>query len=279
MKTPTCCKLNLNVVFQAFILGGYSIMFLFLLKTGKIRNFLHPRIIPYIAFTAIAFLLMMVFLFRSFKKREHKFKLAPFFLFTLPLILTFLVPSSPASASPLSFSSNKIVGISSIQRPSNGISSGSSSNSGGSQLKLKPNQKAVKVTSAFGASVTLIITDNTISMDDQNIVAWVNELNSHPGNYSGMKIEYTGYVYKSGNGFKCNQFVPSRNMMWCCAADIQLIGVLCQYDKAPELKENSWVHVTGKLSTSTYQNTKVPIIVNPTIKPASVPKTEYVYPY
>ena len=68
-------------------------------------------------------------------------------------------------------------------------------------------------------------------------------------------------------------------MMWCCAADIQLIGVLCRYNKTSELKENSWINVTGTLSTSTYKDTKVPIIINPTIKSASAPKTEYVYPY
>ena len=115
-------------------------------------------------------------------------------------------------------------------------------------------------------------------MDDQNIVSWVNELNNHPDNYVGKKIEYTGYVFKSGKDFKSDEFVPGRDMMWCCAADIQLVGVLCHYDKTLELKENNWVKVTGTLATSTYQGAKVPLIVNPEIKPSSKPEEEYVYP-
>lgn len=276
MKTPAWCRVNLNTVFQALTLCGYSILFLLLLKTGLVKNYLHPRMIPYVAFAALAFLLMVFSLFRSFKKHERRFKLAPVILFALPLFLAFFVQPSPSSVSSLHFSNNKIVGISARHTVSGKRSTILSS---GSQQKLRPNQKAVKTTSAFGAPVTLIITDNTISMDDANIISWVNELNSHPDHYAGFKIDYTGSVYKSGDGLHSNQFVPGRNMMWCCAADIQMIGILCQYDQTPELRENNWVHVTGTLATSTYQGAKVPMIVNPTVEPAPAPQADYVYPY
>lgn len=287
MKTPSFCKVNINTVIQAVILGSFSILFVYLLTTGRIASYLHPRMTPFVIFAAIAFFLMMLALFRSFKKRERRFSMMPVFVFVFPVILACTVPGKAITGSSLTFTNAKIVGISSsIQttaskatQNSNGESSSSASSvSSSTTQNLKPNQSAVTTTSPFGTPITLIITDNTISMDDQNIVSWVNELNSHPDNYVGKKIEYTGYVFKSGKDFKSDEFVPGRDMMWCCAADIQLVGVLCRYDKTSGLKENSWVKVTGTLTTSTYQGSKVPLIVNPDIEPASKPKEEYVYP-
>lgn len=286
MKTPSFCKINLRIAIQITILGSFSVLFLYILKTGKIAYYLHPRMIPFVIFATIAFLLMMLSLFKSLKKRERKFSMMPIFVFALPLVLACAVPGKTVTGSSLTFSNAKIMGISSSKptpmnksgQNSSEASSSPTSNSPKATPKLKPNQSAVTTTSPFGTQITLIITDNTITMDDQNIVSWVNELNTHPDQFVGKKIVYTGYVFKSGNGFKSDEFVPGRDMMWCCAADIQLVGVLCRYDKTSELKENSWVKVTGMLDTSTYQGAKVPLIVNPSVESASKPKTEYVYP-
>lgn len=279
MRTPSFCKINLRAAIQIAVLVGFSALFLYMLKTGEITNYLHPRMIPFVLFAAVAFLLMTIPLFKTLKKRERRVSVMPVFIFALPLVLACAVPGKAVTGSSLTFSNAKIMGIpASRQAPLSGAgqnfrkaAASPAPGSAKAAVKLGPNQTAVTATSPYGTQITLIITNNTI-------VSWVNELNTHPARYAGKKIEYTGSVFKSGSGFKSDEFVPGRDMMWCCAADIQLIGILCRYDWTSELKENCWVKVTGTLAVSTYQGAKVPLIVRPSVIPAPKPEAAYVYP-
>lgn len=311
MRYPSFCKINLETVFKIIILLGYCFLFAVMVLTNKISDYLHPRLIPFVIFAAIAFLLMTYSLLLDFKRKSRRFSVAPYLVFLIPLILAFAVPAKAINNSNLQFSNTKITGLTSGQSivsgntgnalpaptstdggstlQSNSAQSQITDNSGVSDtnqaqslkaddnsLHLQPNQKAVYTKSLFGSTITLIITDNTITVDDKNFISWMSELNNNPDNYNGMKIEYVGYVYKSSD-FKSNQFVAGRDMMWCCAADIQLAGCLCQYDKTSELKANSWVKVDGTLSTTTWQGAATPLIEITSITPAQKPADDYVY--
>ena len=96
-------------------------------------------------------------------------------------------------------------------------------------------------------------------LSDANFVQWTQELNDNVDKYVGKKISVSGFVFKV-KGFTQNEFVPARLMMVCCAADLQPIGLLAQYDKTSELKQDTWFCVTGKIVKGEFNGQKVPII-------------------
>lgn len=77
--------------------------------------------------------------------------------------------------------------------------------------------------------------------------AWLYELYVNMDRYVGYRIFMTGFVFKDPAFMKDNEFVPARLMMSCCVADVSPCGLLCQYDKASELKADTWVTVEGTL--------------------------------
>jgi putative membrane protein len=310
MRHSSFIRIDLDAVLKVLILLGYSILFIVLIVTHKISQYLHPRMIPYMIFAVVAFLLMIYALIQDLKKKSRRGSLGPCLLFLLPLFLALTVPASVMNSDSLQFSNTNISGLT---LGTNTVSGGNTSqtqvsvnNSSGVQpdpvpaqatdssgdsassqdhatasnnkdLHLQPNQTAVYTKTPFGSTVVLIITDNTITLDNSNFVNWISALDNDPAKYRGMKIEYTGYVYKSGD-FGSDQFVAARDMMWCCAADLQLIGCLCQYDKASELQDSSWVKVSGTLGMATWKGAATPLIVITSLTAAQKPSNDYVYP-
>jgi putative membrane protein len=311
MRYSSFCKINLEALFRIIILLGYCILFLVMALTKRISIYLHPRLIPYVIFAAMAFLLMAYSLLGDFRRTRRRLSVIPYLIFLLPLILALTVPANAMGGATLQLTDSENAGISAglddisgdpsnLAQSSEAINGGSAVQQGtspspaadnggtleGAQappsgtdggLQLQPNQKAVCSKTPFGSTVVLIITDNTITIDDKNFVNWISELDNNPGEYVGMTLELVGYVYKSGE-FESDEFVVGRNMMWCCAADIQMIGCLCRYGKADELEEYCWVRVAGTLSTATWQGASIPYVVDATVTPARAPAVEYVYP-
>jgi putative membrane protein len=290
MRYPSFCKINLETVFKICILFGFSLLFIVLVLTKEIYDYLHPRLVPYLIFASLTFLLMIYSLLCDIKRKNRRFSVAPYIVFIIPLIIALTVPAKTITGSNLQYSNSKITGFTSNQNTASVSSPNASdqiqppatdSNDGDSQQNeshLESNQSAVYSKDMFGSTIILIITDNTIILDDSNFANWLVELENNPSKYVGTKIEYVGYVFKSGDEFQNNEFVAARNMMWCCAADLQLIGCLCQYDKTADLEENSWVKVDGTLSTTSYKGSTVPLITKATVVPADKPATDYVYP-
>ena len=68
----------------------------------------------------------------------------------------------------------------------------------------------------------------------------------HVERYEGKTVQFKGMVLLPPE-FPDNRFVPGRMAMTCCAQDMQFLGFACEYDKAKELKEKSWVLVTAKV--------------------------------
>ncbi len=86
----------------------------------------------------------------------------------------------------------------------------------------------------------------TVSNDDFGI--WLSEIYMDMEKYKGYTVVMTGFVFKDPEILKKDEFVPARLMMSCCAADLAPVGLVCKYDGASELKEESWVTVEGTLS-------------------------------
>ena len=94
--------------------------------------------------------------------------------------------------------------------------------------------------------------------------------------YVGQSINLTGYVYKLYD-FNETQFVLARDMVINSDSQSVVVGFLCSYDKAKDLKEGVWVNVTGEIIKGYYHN-EIPVIEINKIEETSKPEEEYVYP-
>ena len=98
------------------------------------------------------------------------------------------------------------------------------------------------------------------------------------GTYQGKRREVIGFVFRD-NAVKDNEFAPARLLMVCCTADRQTVGMLCRYDKAKSLKQDSWVKVTGTIRIIDFKGQKIPTIEADNVVETARPKNDYVYPF
>ena len=94
--------------------------------------------------------------------------------------------------------------------------------------------------------------------------------------YVGQSINFTGYVYKLYD-FKETEFVLARDMVINSDSQSVVVGFLCSYDNAKDLKEGTWVNVTGEIIKGYYHN-EIPVIDINKIEETTKPEEEYVYP-
>ena len=94
--------------------------------------------------------------------------------------------------------------------------------------------------------------------------------------YVGQKISFIGYVYKSID-FNEDQFVLARDMLVDEKHQTLIVGFLCEYSKAKDFEEGTWVKVIGKIVKGYYHG-ELPIIKVLKIQKVDKPENELVYP-
>jgi putative membrane protein len=95
-------------------------------------------------------------------------------------------------------------------------------------------------------------------------------------NYVGKKINFTGFVYRVYD-LNDTQFVLARDMIVSSDFKSVIVGFLCEYDKASEFKDGTWVEITGEITKANYHG-DMPIIKVTEIKKIDAPNEEFVYP-
>ena len=121
-----------------------------------------------------------------------------------------------------------------------------------------------------------------ITVSNEYFGMWISELFENRKRYEGYTVVMTGFVFKDPEMLKEDEFVPARLMMTCCVADLSPAGLLCKYDKASELKADSWVTVEGTLLIGQYEldgeKYDDPQLTVTKVTPAEAVEG-YVYPY
>lgn len=114
---------------------------------------------------------------------------------------------------------------------------------------------------------------NITSDNYTNILKTVHE---NLDEYIGQEISFTGYVYRVYD-FNKTQFVLARNMKVSTDNQTLVVGFLCNYNKASDFSDNTWVNITGKITKGDYHG-DIPVIEIKEMKACSKPADEYVYP-
>ena len=265
MRYVSRLGINIEAMLKLVAMLGFALFFYTVIEAGNVQYYVHPRIIPYMKFGIAAFVLISLFMSDElFKPKRGNVRVARYLLFIVPLICAFALPPKIMDYDSMSLSSINTAGNEVIldEGSDNNVSEQKVSGIGDNTSK---------------SNKGLLLQGDTIIMEDSSFVPWIQELYDNFGKYEDKKIQVVGFVFKDKE-FKQDEFVTARYMMNCCAADMQLVGILCNYQGA-ELKKDSWVKVSGKIQMGQFDGQKMPVIAVENVVPEDKPKNEFVYPY
>ncbi|MGF9893012.1 TIGR03943 family protein [Priestia megaterium] len=298
------------IYIRGILLIGFSLLMFKLILTGKIIQFIAPKMMPFILFSSgIFFLLGIIQIWRSSINEDlscecghdhtEKGKIRTTFiysLFLLPIMTGFLfsnhtLDSSVAVRRGLSFSVNtpntpqqagsdeKIDTTNSkLEKDTNDLLSGNSEETPKNVPTRHQNSIAAKVAPKgfYELLEKKLLEKSKISINDTDYIPVMNIIENNADQFVGKKIEVSGFVYHE-KGFKDNQFVVARFGISCCAADASVYGLLSTLENASALKKDTWVHIKGIIQKTTYNGENVPYIQVQRIESIHQPDNPYVY--
>jgi uncharacterized repeat protein (TIGR03943 family) len=147
------------------------------------------------------------------------------FLVALPVILGLLVPPKPLGAAAMS---------------NREVSAGS-------------------VTSATAPKSSQVISRPA---GEKNVLDWVIDfhLKQDPAAFTDQGAKVIGFVYRDDR-FGTDEFMVSRFVISCCAADAAPLGLVVRWPKTASLTNDQWVEVSGRFQPGEFDGEKTPILV------------------
>lgn len=112
-----------------------------------------------------------------------------------------------------------------------------------------------------------------IEIEDGDYALWYRDLDENMKAYDGKTVKVKGMTGSSGV-LSGSDFVMGRQIMTCCADDIRMAGLVCEWSgKKPE--KRSWVTVTAKIhiaSHRAYGGRTGPVLKAEAVEEASPPQ-------
>ena len=298
------------IYIRGILLMGFSLLMFKLILTGKIIQFVAPKMMPFILFSSGTFFLLgIIQIWRSSVNKDsscecghdhtEKGKIRTTFiysLFLLPIMTGFLfsnhtLDSSVAVKRGLSFSINtsdtqqqpaddeKIDVINSeLEKDTNDLLSGNSDETPKNVPITHQSSIAAKVAPKgfYELLEKKLVKQPKISINDTDYIPVMNIIENKTARFIGKKVEVSGFVYRE-KGFKDNQFVVARFGISCCAADASVYGLLSTLENASTLKKDTWVHIKGIIQKTTYNGEDAPYVQVQQIESIHPPDNPYVY--
>lgn len=288
-------------IMQAVILFGFGLYFIGVVVSGSVYRYVHERQVPVLLFSAAVFLLLGMLklrqgnvlslsVFSGSRTASGFFSLA---VFAAALIGMLIMSGTPVRFSQFAYT-DSIGGQSAVSSFNTlspvGAADPAGSAFGAAEPSVTGEPSIADASPIAGAPVTADTANPAMSeqkmqnsgagivMDSDTFASWLTELYTKPDAWVGKKITATGSVWKDGELFEKDEFALARMMMTCCAADMQPVGVLAQWNDVPTLTDGEWIEVTGTLSKKPYKNSFDPLIIVETIKKVDPPQQEYIYP-
>lgn len=247
-------RFNINEFIWFLILACFTLYIYFLLSSGKITLFLHPKMVKYAAFSFVIFGELAIFqLFRVFTVPTRvKFRNG-YILFLIALVIgVFIAPN----------------GLTSDIRNKRGVTLVSSN--------------SIENIAEHSHSEKQKIEGNVISFTEDNYVHYLEDLSENVDEHVGKKIKITGFVLQDKK-LGSDEFLISRMLMNCCAADSQILGVAARWEKSGTLSKDNWVTVEGRVGYKEEKdkNNKVikkyPVILVERLRHIDTPANPYIY--
>lgn len=121
------------------------------------------------------------------------------------------------------------------------------------------------------------LNQSVIELDNEGYGIWYLDSLDHIERYVGKTVRFVGQVLKPGS-FPSDYFVPGRLAMTCCADDMAFLGFACEYDRASELTQKSWVKVTATVANEYWPdyNGEGPVLHAVSVEKTKAPRKEVI---
>ncbi|WP_127534092.1 TIGR03943 family putative permease subunit [Paenibacillus kobensis] len=286
---------------RAALLAGFALLIVYLKQRGELSLFIAPRTEQAVKLSALGMYGAAAYqaysAFRLWRDKRlddacdcgHDHAPSPslvrnillYGLFALPLLLGFLLPHAPLNSVLAGQKGVSFTGLptpASAAPPSSDTSvlRGSGSNNGTSSLDvLFP---ADEYTQAYAEFAKRLYKQDRIVVDDSLYIETLTALDLYQQPFAGASVTLTGFVYRD-DGMRDDQFAVSRFAMNCCSADALPYGLLVQSADANHYANDSWVTLTGTVTTTEWRGESVIMLTADVITPAAVKDRDaYVYP-
>ena len=118
--------------------------------------------------------------------------------------------------------------------------------------------------------------DNIVNLNTGNYTNVLKAVHENIDSYVGITINLTGYVYRVVD-LQESQFILARDMVVSSDYQAVVVGFLCNYEKATDFSDNTWINITGTITKGNYHG-DMPVIEIKEINQVDKPNDEYVYP-
>lgn len=110
-----------------------------------------------------------------------------------------------------------------------------------------------------------------IGVDDYAI--WYRDLTENPSNYEGKTVKVLCRAL-TRKKLPSKTFIVGRHVMTCCIEDTQFAALVCQWDKASQIENDSWITLTAKIQYKFHiaYKQKGPVLTCLTLEPAEAPE-------
>lgn len=276
--------MNKQVLMKLLILIGYAGFMLYLLVTGKIAMYVHPKMYIYIIICAAVFILLALVIIKDLFKRDyiHGGGVSSYGIFIIALVIAvFIQPISLNSV----LAQNRGVTINKKQVQKS-VSKNKSENTNdetkqetGLDETAQKNEVAVSDEQVKPSDVVNgQKAQDEIVVNDENYAQTLDSIYTDFKNFENKKIVIRGFVFRE-QGLKKDNFVIARSTINCCAADASVVGFLCEFSDAAKLKNDEWIEVKGTMKVISYDGEKIPVIEVAEFKKVEKPRNEYIYLY
>jgi uncharacterized repeat protein (TIGR03943 family) len=244
--TPTLIKAVTLVAMGLFLYSRFM--------SGKLLFYINERFVWLTLLAALGCILVgMSYRYRPAHSHNHdhdhgdhhhgKLSWGGLSLIVLPIILGLLVPPKPLGAAAMV---NRDVSIESL-------------------------------TSAAAPEVSSVLAK---PKREKNILDWLIEFRSSSDidAFTDQQAKLVGFVYRDDR-FAEDQFMVSRFVLSCCAADAAPLGIMVHSPESAGLADDQWVEVKGHFEIGQFSGEELPILMAETITPTDIPAQPYLYPY
>ena len=151
-------------------------------------------------------------------------------------------------------------------------------------IPARPLDSSAFVTKGFNTNAPLVSADSSAQLfetdsEERNVLDWIKLFNYQRdiSQFLGQKASVIGFVYFD-EALNQNQFLVSRFVVSCCAADGFAVAMVGEWDQAATLKQDSWVLVKGTVQSITLNDQVVPLIQAESVQAVPAPEQPYLFP-
>lgn len=301
-----------HYVLRALLMGGFSYLIVKLVKDERLNYYIAPRTELLVKLSALAmFILAVVFVYIALHNVTHKQKpdcgcshqpskskaknIIIYSMFLLPLLLGLFTSDTLLGSNITSLKGGNLATSNNVTANSTASAAVTAESSAPPSTVSSSNAPApAEVPTAAKDSLdTLFPFDeytemhatlgkklyeqDTVYVQEAGFIETLTTLDLYKENFLGKEIVISGFVYREDDMTQ-NQFVVARLAMMCCSADTEPYGILATYSHGNHLAEDTWVRITGVLTTTAYREYEIMDLDVSKVEYIETPSTPYVYP-